>query len=137
MYIKINENEYELKTTLGVAKALETRAKTTITNIMAELNKTATVADMITTLSTALSDKTAVNRFEVDILDNMDFLTVQKACEELLLNICFGGTPEEQEKKIEDFPASAVRKNLMRKALKLPIPKTDSISEKSLEQAIE
>lgn len=138
MFLEIGGKEYELKTTLGVAKTLEEKFKKTTVEIMANLAKTANISDMLIMLKTAFKDKSESEKFEKDILENMDYFTVQKACDTLLMNICFGGSPEEQEKKISDFPASALRKNIMRRALDLPIPETtDSTSEKSSEQPIE
>lgn len=138
MYLEIGNKEYELKATLGVAKNLEDKFKKTTSEIMAELAKSANINDMLLMLKTALVNKAESAEFEKDVLENMDYFFIQKACDTLLMNICFGGTPEEQEKKIADFPTSALRKNIMRRALNLPIPqKTDSTLEQLSEQLTE
>lgn len=138
MFITVNGNDYELATTLGVAKALEKKTNKTITNIMAEMSRIATVEEMIDMLKTSLKNKANSKQFEEDIFNDMDFVTIQNTCDTLLMNICFGGTPEEQERKIEDFPASAFRKNVIRKALNLPIQKATLLTlEKSSEQDTE
>lgn len=119
LYIKAGENEYELKTTLGVVKALETKSKKTLNELMAEFAKGATVNEMLATFRAGLPDS-EYKAFEQDVLDNFDLITIQKHCDEFFIRLCFGGTPEEQEEKIEAFPASVRRKNIMRRALGLP-----------------
>ena len=148
LILKVGDNEYTLKTTLGVVKFLETKSKKTLNELMAEFAKGATVDEMLATLRAGLTDSD-YKAFEQDILDNFDLVTIQKHCDEFFIRLCFGGTPEEQEEKIEAFPASVRRKNLMRRALGLPEKeekaetnvilegKTISTSEKSSEQATE
>ena len=109
MFIKIGDNEYELRTTLGVVKALETKSKKTLNELMAEFAKGASVDEMLTTLK-AGADKDAAAALEKDILDNCDLVTIQRMCDEFFIRLCFGGTPEEQEEKIEAFPASPRRR---------------------------
>lgn len=130
MFIKIGGSEYELRTTLGVVKALETRSKKTLSELMAEFAKGASVDDMLATLKAGAGTETA-KALEQDILENCDLVTIQRMCDEFFIRLCFGGTPEEQEEKIEAFPASPRRRNLMRRALGLPekeIPSTSGAS---------
>lgn len=148
LILNVGGTEYTLKTTLGVVKALETKSKKTLNELMAEFAKGATVDEMLATFRAGLAESD-YKAFEQDILDNFDLVTIQKHCDEFFIRLCFGGTPEEQEEKIEAFPASVRRKNLMRRALGLPEKeekaetnvildgKTISTSEKSSEQATE
>ena len=148
LILNVGGTEYTLKTTLGVVKALETKSKKTLNELMAEFAKGATVDEMLATFRAGLVESD-YKAFEQDILDNFDLVTIQKYCDEFFIRLCFGGTPEEQEEKIEAFPASVRRKNLMRRALGLPEKeekaetneildgKTISTSEKSSEQATE
>lgn len=137
LYIRAGENEYELKTTLGVVKTLETKSKKTLNALMAEFAKGATVDEMLATFKAGLSDD-SYNKFEQDVLENFDLITIQKYCDEFFIRLCFGGTPAEQEEKIEAFPASPKRKNIIRKALGLPEKEENpSTSEESSNQPSE
>lgn len=133
MFIELNGKSYQLRHTLGVAKKLEDKFKKTTTEIMAEL-KNATIDEMTSMLAIALEDSSQETALKDDLLDHADLFEVSGYCDELLMRICFGGTPQQQEEKIQAFPASARRKDLMRRVLKLPIPST---SEELSEQATE
>lgn len=135
LILDIGGKEYTLKTTLGVVKTLESKSKKTLNELMAEFAKGATVDEMLATLKAGCPDKGTAEALEQDIMDNCDLVTIQKHCDEFFIRLCFGGTPEEQEEKIEAFPASPRRKNLIRKALGLPEKEIPSTSEGSSEQA--
>jgi hypothetical protein len=136
LILDIGGKEYTLKTTLGVVKTLESKSKKTLNELMAEFAKGATVDEMLATLKAGCPDKDTAEALEKDILDNCDLVTIQKHCDEFFIRLCFGGTPEEQEEKIEAFPASPRRKNLIRKALGLPEKEIPSTSEGSSAPAI-
>ena len=73
MILNIGNQDFELKTTLGVATKIEEGTKRTITEVMSELYKSSTVKDMLTLLKSALTEKSDPGTFESVVLESMDF----------------------------------------------------------------
>lgn len=112
MFIKVNENEYELSTKLGVSLKLEQRFKLQLAQIFdkiaaAEINE---LIDIISLSADKLNDKT----FRNEILDAWDYTDLQYTVQELIARLMFTGTDDEIEAKVEKYPLGETQKNLMR-----------------------
>ena len=127
MFIKVNENEYELSTKLGVSLKLEQRFKLSLSQIfnkitVADINE---LIDMISLSAGKFGDKD----FRNEILDAWDYTDLQYTVQELIAHLMFIGTDDEVEAKVEKYPLGETQKNLIRKLLGIPL--------KSLEQPTE
>ena len=125
MTINLGNKEYTLKTTLGVAVALEQKFKLTLTQIMDKIG-TAEIRELIDILKTS-AGKDAGEDFATEVLDNLDYTGLMLAVQELLIKLMFSGTPEENEAKIQKLPGDEQTKNAMREMIGLPtLPLTES-----------
>ena len=125
MTINLGNKEYTLKTTLGVAVALEQKFKLTLTQIMDKIG-TAEIRELIDILKTS-AGKDAGEDFSTEVLDNLDYTGLMLAVQELLIKLMFSGTPEQNEDKISRLPGDEQTKNAMREMIGLPtLPLTES-----------
>ena len=113
MTINLGAKEYTLKTTLGVAVALEQKFKLTLTQIMDKIG-TAEIRELIDILKTS-AGKDAGEDFSTEVLDNLDYTGLMLAVQDLLIKLMFSGTPEQNEDTISRlFPGDEQTKNAMR-----------------------
>ena len=126
MTINLGDKEYTLKTTLGVAVALEQKFKLTLSQIMDKIG-TAEIMELIDILKTS-AGKDAGEDFSAEALDNLDYTGLMLAVQDLLIELMFSGTPEQNEDKINRlFPGDEQTKNAMREMIGLPtLPLTES-----------
>lgn len=127
MFIKVNENEYELSTKLGVSLKLELRFKLPLTQIFdkiaaADINE---LIDIISLSAGKLSDKA----FRNEILDAWDYTDLQYTVQELIARLMFTGTDDEVEAKVEKYPLGETQKNLIRKMLGIPLKSSEQPTE--------
>ena len=125
MTINLGNKEYTLKTTLGVAVALEQKFKLTLTQIMDKIG-TAEIRELVDILKVS-AGKDAGEDFATEVLDNLDYTGLMLAVQELLIKLMFSGTPEQNEDKISRLPGDEQTKNAMREMIGLPtLPLTES-----------
>lgn len=117
MFITIEETEYELKTTLGVAERLETKFKLPLMDMLGHV-EVATIPELISMIAIS-ANMTGDAKLPEQIKDNMDYVDLQTVVQELLARIMFSGTPEAIEKKLDKFPAGEESKNVIRGLLGL------------------
>ena len=131
MYIKIGENQYELKTKLGTIVKIETRFKLPLTAIFEKLETAGTteLVEMLAISAGKLNDAS----FRQEIENEWDFTDLQFSVQELLVNLMFSGTEEQIEKKLSKFPASETPKNSFREILGLPLKQVSSTENDSSE----
>ncbi|MDE5946340.1 MAG: hypothetical protein K2G63_03390 [Oscillospiraceae bacterium] len=115
MFIKINGNEYELSTKLGISVKIEKKFKLPLTQVLekissAEINE---LVDIVTISANKIND----GNFKKEILDNWDYTDLQSAVQELLARLMFSGDDEEVKTKIEKYPVGEKQKNLIRRML--------------------
>ena len=119
MFITVNGTSYELKTTLGSAKALEKRFNMPISSIFGKIDS-AEIGELIDILKTALVDKSEAAKVEEEILDNWDYADIQTAVQEVLASIMISGSDEEKERKLDRLVPDDNAKNALRAVLGLP-----------------
>lgn len=120
MYINVDGEQVELKTTLGVSRRMEERFKLPLFQIFDKLG--AAEIDELVDLTVIASGLQGPEAKELArrILDSWDYSDLMLAVEGLLANLMFSGTPDEVEAKLERFPAAETQKNVMRGFLGLP-----------------
>ena len=127
MFIKVNENEYELSTKLGVSLKLEQRFRLPLTQIFDKI-AAADIDELIDIISLSagkLSDKA----FRNEILDAWDYTDLQYTVQELIARLMFTGTDYEVEAKVEKYPLGETQKNLIRKMLGIPLKSSEQPTE--------
>ena len=126
MIITVGEREFELKTKLGTAAALELKTKRPLASILGALGD-ATVTELIDMLLAAAGKEVGTELREL-LSEHWDFIDLQTAVQELLVRLMFSGSPEDIERKMSKFPdMDEAQKNTFRQMLGLPmtgIPKT-------------
>lgn len=118
MTITIGKKEYELKTSLSVAVALEKKAGKPLMQIAASLND-AEVEELLDVIKTA-ADTEDRQSIGADALECWGLYNAQLAANELLTRLVFSGTTDQIEKNIEKYPVSEAQKNVIRETLGLP-----------------
>lgn len=120
MYINVDGEQVELKTTLGVSRRMEERFKLPLLQIFDKLG-TAEINELVE-LTIIASGKQGPEAKELAqrIMDCWDYASLMLAVEGLLANLMFCGAPDEVEAKLERFPAGEEQKNAMRGFLGLP-----------------
>ena len=116
MDVSVGNTDYELSTTLGTARALETKFKMPLGQIFQRIEQ-ADLSELIDVLCVAAANN---KQLGADILEHWDYTDLQIAVQELLLGIMFSGTDENKEQKIAKLPVSEMEKNAMREMLGLP-----------------
>ncbi|MFT3951177.1 MAG: hypothetical protein QM689_04385 [Oscillospiraceae bacterium] len=130
--ITVADQTYELKTNLGTSFQIEEAFKMPLTEIFGKTDS-AHVTELIKMLAIAgREDKNP--GFRSALLNNWDYTDLQFTVQELLGRLMFSGTDEENERKIEKFPASEAQKNVFREMLGLPKKNISSTPSSSSEQ---
>ena len=124
MFLTIGDTEYTLNTTLGVAENSEKKFQKPLMDLLGYV-ESAVIPELISIIAIAAGMIGDAKLPQV-IRDNMDYVELQTAVQELLARMMFSGTPEQVEKKIEKFPGGEGAKNAIRGLLDLPIPTTPS-----------
>lgn len=116
--VNIGNVEVELKTKLGVAVAIEQNfGKKPLTTIMSQLGN-AEIEELVEIIAIGAGKKNDTT-FKNLVLENWDYVDLQSTAQELIANIMYGGTPEQQEAKIASTNMPDTAKNAIRKILKL------------------
>lgn len=130
MLITVGTNEYELKTTLGVAVTLEAKFHLPLMQIFGKLDN-ANTAELLEVIAIAAGKRNEEARaFRGELLEEWDYMDLLLAVQGLLTRLMFSGSPEQQEGKIANFPAGEDQKNGIREMLGLP--KKNASTESSL-----
>lgn len=134
MFITINEKSYELSTKLGTAMALEKRFHMPVFQIFDKLGA-AEIPELLDMLTIA-SGKDA-DALRQNLIDNWDYIDLQKAVQELIARLLFSGSPAVVEEKVNKFPVTEQQKNAIRELLGIPTVPVELTGSSSSQQDIE
>lgn len=121
MFITIGENQYELSTKLGTGKRIEAKFGQPINKIFGNLDNALTTE--LVSIITIAANKVDNAPFVNEIYDNWDYTDIYASVQELIVRLMYGGTPEQNEAKIEKSAMPEQQKNAIRGLLGIPIPK--------------
>ncbi|MPW25946.1 hypothetical protein GC105_09100 [Alkalibaculum sp. M08DMB] len=125
MYLEVDEQQFELHSKLGVAKKIEKRFKSTIGQIFGKLD-VAEIDELIDILAIATQKEgEELKEFKNLVIDNFDYGDLNIAVQDYIIELQFSGTPEQNEKKLQKLQLPENQKNEIRKALGLPVHKTE------------
>ena len=119
MFITVGEQEFELKTTLGVTRRIEEKFKIPMSQLFGKL-ESADASELVAMLAIA-AGKPGDKAFTDLMYDNWDYSDLWNSVRDLIVRLMFSGTPEQNENKIKKFSAPDEQKNAWRELLGLPI----------------
>lgn len=118
MTIQVGDTRYELSTKLGAVKRLEAKFEKPLPQVMAEISS-ASLDHLMDLVAVATAQDT--REFRDALIEHWDYSDLQGAAMRALSGMLFSGTAEEQQRKIDEFPADDESKNAIRGLLGLPI----------------
>ncbi len=119
MILQLGGGSCELCCNLGTALAIEKHFKKPIMQIFSGMD-TLESLELLKILEIA-GRKLDDREFSSKLLEHFDYLDLFFAVQELMARLLFGGTPEQQETKLDKFPAGEEQKNAIRQLLGLPL----------------
>ncbi len=118
MDMTINGTDYEISTKLRVVEAIEQKFRCPFSEMFGRV-QTGEVKELIDILSAGVPAEKRQD-LKADIEEAWDYMELTMAVNDFCIKAMFSGTPEQIEKKLENFPADEQGKNAIRELLQIP-----------------